>query len=42
LVTPNIVGVDPDVNGALIVLPGPAPGIVETPRSFMDCPVKLE
>ena len=36
----SIVGVDPDVNGALIVLSGPTAGDVETPLFFIDCPTK--
>ena len=36
----SIVGVDPDVNGALIVLSGPTAGDVETQLFFIDCPTK--
>lgn len=36
----SIVGVDPDVNGSLIVLSGPKAGVVETPLFFIDCPMK--
>jgi hypothetical protein len=35
----SIVGVDPDVNGALFVLTGPAAGVVETPLFLIDCPM---
>ena len=36
----SLVGVDPDVNGALIVLSGPTAGVVELPLFSFDCPTK--
>ncbi len=36
----SIVGVDPDVNGALIALSGPTVGVVELPLFYIDCPTK--